>query len=88
MKLGTILQAALDFDPSEEGDPNLGSLELYVRHEGLEATDPAGQVEMAAFDMGYQGRPLAKWLIPLGKRFGIDVESEYQKGREGSLSVI
>jgi hypothetical protein len=68
--------------PQEMLDNALGNLELYVRGESLEAKDPEGQVEMAAFDMGYQNVRLPAWIELLGKHFRVDVRKEWKMGRD------
>ena len=58
----------------------LGKLELFVRDEGIEAKDVHTQIEMIAWDSGYQNRPLLPWLKILGKHFKIDVELHHKNG--------
>lgn len=58
----------------------LGKLELLVRDEGVEAKDIPTQIEMIAWDSGYQNRPLLPWLKVLGKHFKVDADAAFKQG--------
>lgn len=59
---------------------------MYVRQESPEAVDQNSQVEMVAFDMGYQGTKLPDWMRLLGKHFNVDVDGEWKMGHDSSSS--
>lgn len=74
--------------PQEEVQVALGVLEEYVRDESIEAVRPAYQVETVAFDMGYQHTKLPEWLLILGRHFRVDVQREWQAGRESRTASV
>lgn len=68
--------------PEEALQGAFSKLETYVRQEGSEGTNPADQVEMAAFDLGYQGEKLPDWVVLLGKHFRLNLRKEWEKGHK------
>ena len=67
-------------------DLDVGFLQTYARDEGLEADTLEDAIEMAAFDLGYQGVPLNAMLKRLGKKYRVDVLRSYKEGADGKGS--
>lgn len=81
--------------PSQQLQNALMSLEEYVHQEGVEAQEVEGQIEMAAWDLGYQvglgvedrvSEP-PDWLMFLGKAKHVDVSGEFAAGHEAGAEV-
>jgi hypothetical protein len=66
----------------------LSLLEIHVRQEGVEAVGPEDQVDMIAFDMGYQGDSMPDWIKFLGKKFNVDVFSSWDDGRRSRTASV
>jgi len=60
---------------------DLSQLEILARGEMVEARGIEGLLEMLAWDLGYQDKPLPDWLLRLGSDYGIDVRKEHLDGR-------
>ena len=58
----------------------LGELRDLAMVRLLEAKDTETLIQQAAWDAGYEGERPAKWLVELGKHFGIDVRKHNQNG--------
>lgn len=56
-----------------------------VRQGSIEARDEKVQLEMLAFDSGYEGRPLPEWTRSLGRHWGMDVDDLWYEGRDSAM---
>jgi len=58
------------------------TLQDMCEHELVEADDPWEGLKMLAWDAGYQNAKLQPWVYRLAKELNVDVDAEWQNGRE------
>lgn len=65
----------------------VATLAKIVQEEGLEARGMEGQVEMLAWDLGYQGEHLPNWLTAFAEdeELNLDLLQEYARGKQEGL---
>ena len=58
----------------------LGELQAYVESQLVDAVEVPDQIEQSAWEMGYGGDRLPRWLVDLGQLYKINVKRHYQDG--------
>ena len=78
-----------DLAPSADAR-DLGALEEYARHEGIDVSSPSGALKEIVWGLGYAGEALpatkTHWIWRLAKALAVDVKRDHAKGAKDRVA--